>query len=389
LLYGLFRKLRLRRDVSLAALTLFAGNGVIIGLAQYARFYSLGILLAVASLHVLLAIRETRRPRLILFVLGLLWALLFLNQYFAVFVILPEALFLIPQFRQEHIRRKIWLLLAGLLLPLLIWLVPFQAWESLRNIYALHQDNWQAMISLTTEATPLNLAIALASTFAGAFGQPVNFLQGNAAALLQIAPSIPALILAAIAMYRLRSNAWLRLCAGVLAVYAIASLAHAIATGHTLLFQVRYWVFAYIFSYGLLAYAWANGFSGAQHVKLLCALALVLSFGRVAYTSASALSGVVMTRQGQFKSLPMPPLEDYEAVAYEIKRQAGPDDTVSFRNWKTAQVVNWFLADRPGLAQRVDSTQRSLILLCNGGHRQDSVFIRRGRAYFARPPWLP
>jgi hypothetical protein len=388
LLYLLFRRLRLPELISLSAVALFAGNGVIIGLAQYTRFYSLGLLLIVVSLHLLLWLRNTQSKKSASFLLGLVWTLLFLTQYFSAFVILPMVWLVLRAMQQGPSFRKMALVIPGALLPILIWLWPLHGWMSLRNIYALHEHNWQAMLSLTTKSTPLNLAIGLASSVAGAFGQPVNFLKGALPALLHVAPAVPAFIMATVALKKLRHAPWIQLCAGALGVYTLASLAHAIATGHTLLFQVRYWVFAYVFSYGLMAYAWAFFFAGAKSWRWLCITVLAVSTARVAYTSASELSGLRLSADYSIQPIDFPPLEDYEAVALRIKHAAQPGDTLSFRDWKTAQMVNWYLLDRPELVQRVHGSQASLVELCQGGQRCDTVAIPRGRGVRARPVWL-
>ncbi len=387
LLYQLFRRLQLGHGPSTVVMALFALNGVIIGLAQYTRFYSLGILLVLISVHLTLTVLESNRGVLKLFILGAVWSVLFLNQYFGAFVILPEAIYIWRAVVGRNQFKNLSLALIGFALPVFVWLIPLEGWESLRNIYVLHQKDWPALVELTTPTTLLNVVVAATSSFAGAFGQPVNFLHGNNAAALQILPAIPAILLAVLATWRLKNEGWVRLCIGVLGVYLMMSVLHSISTKHTLLFQVRYWVFAYVFSYGLIACIWAKNFAGAKHLKVLFILTMAVSFARVAYTSASAISGLALTANLQWKPLPVQPLEDYEALAVQLKNEMRESDTLSFQNWNTAQIVNWYLLDRPDIVQRVDAAQPSLIMVCQGAGQRTSVDVPRGRGLHAQPVW--
>lgn len=395
LLYLFFCRLELNRKVALFVITAFAGNGVLIGLAQYVRFYSLGILLCILSLHLLLSIKNLKRnsssiPKLnlLFLLLGLLWAIFFLNQYLSALIILPEFIFLAFLFKPKLTVVQFSFIAIAALLPILIWMLPLNGWESLRNIYQLHEHGRLVPAALSTPTTVLNLVIALCSSLAGAFGQPVSFLHGNWFAFIAILPALPAFLLVIFLLKKSLQNDWLKLCTGVLISYSLASILHSILTGHTLLFQVRYWVFGYVFSALFLAYTWPVWKEAGRLIKGLCLLVIFFSFARIAYTSASSISGLVLTARAEIKPQTMPWLEDYEAVAKEIIDSASLQDTVSFKNWKTAQVVNWYLTQHPELTQRVDTTQSAIVMLCRGSEKQDTVAIPRGYALAARAVWM-
>ncbi|MBS1629753.1 MAG: glycosyltransferase family 39 protein [Bacteroidetes bacterium] len=396
LLFCFFRRLELNNRISLFVLAAFAGNGVIIDLAQYVRFYSLGVLLCVASLHLLLSIKKQNQnlsPTIklngLLAFLGLLWALLFLSQYLSALIIVPEFIFLLSVFKSKFSFKQFLPLAGAALLPILIWLIPLQGWESLRNIVQLHEHGRLVPPELSTHSSLINLAIALASSYSGAFGQPVNFLQGTGASILRILPAIPAFALALVLVINARKDVWLKLCVWVLISYTAASLLHSILTGHTLLFQVRYWVFGYVFSALLMALAWPKWKNTGILLKMLCLLVITCSFARVAYTSASEFSGLVLNGKARLLPKSMPAVEDYEAVGHELAHTFQVGDTLSFKHWQTAQIVNWYLTNHPDWVQRVDSAQPALIMICRGALKQDTVYIPRGFSFAARPIWKP
>jgi hypothetical protein len=387
--YRIMLRCGIETKLALLIMALFGCNGVVIGLAQYVRFYSLGVLLSVVSCNVVLRIQRGRPARWSAGILGIVWGLMFLNQFFSVFIILAEGLYLLNGDWKRNLRRVVFPAALGLLLPVAIWLLPLHGWESLRNIYVLQSHQHQAIYSLSVAASPLNVALGCLSSFASALGQPVNMLGGTVSTLLQITPAIPAFLLIGIIMSsrNISRAAWIKLSLYALGIYLIASVAHSSFSGYTLLFQGRYWVFAYLFSYLLLAWALTKSLRGATSIKWLAVSVIILTCGRAFYTSASAVSGLAMTSHGKLAPVYIQPNEDYEGMAGSLIIGARQGDTVSFQSWKLAQCTNWFLLHHPDIIQRVDTAQATAVTICNGPTRTEVPFDR-GRTSRARRVWL-
>jgi uncharacterized membrane protein len=387
-LYSLLLRLGFSPGWALITIALFGCNGVVIGMAQYVRFYSLGVLLTVFSFHLVRTLeRKSNRQQALL--LGLVWSFMFLNQFFSAFVIAGQIIFLCyTTRRQKQLQIALPIICAALVVGF-VWLIPLGGWQSLRNIYELHQSPQLGNPALTMPASLRNTTMSLLSGFAGAFGQPVALLNVERSHWLQIALGFPALILAGLTLKTssFKKPDWLWLCILILSVYTIASLLHTLVTGFTLLFQVRYWLFAYIFSYALLGWALAAAFQNRSRLKWIAVIVLALTCGRAFYTSASTLSGLSVNAGGQLSQVYVQGYEDYEGAASDIVHQARTDDTITYNSWITAQRVNWFLLRHPELIQRVDTSQTQLICLRNGSVQKEIV-LQTGRTRTARPIWL-
>lgn len=389
LFYRLLLSWQLSSATAIIATVLLATNGVVIGLAQYVRFYTLGILLTVLSTLLVSNLVNNREDKKLRLLLGVVWGLMLLNQFFAGFIIAAQGLLLLNLNWKTKPVRMFVPVLGGFLLPVLIWLTAFGGWESLRNIYTLHQGERLAISELTMPASFLNSSAAVIASLVSATGQPVRILDSVHSVSMQLLPGLPALLLIGASIYALKKllPQWAKLSLLVLAVYILASVVHTTLTGHTLLFQGRYWVFAYVFSYALLGYALAWGWCRKGWSRRLAVIVLCLSLGRAAYTSASVVSGLSIGPNKQLVPSYVQAYEDYEGVAKTIVTTARPGDTISYDSWTTAQRVNWFMLQRPQILQRVDTLQLLPVILANGSAKNE-VIIGKGRAKGARPPWL-
>ncbi len=390
LLYGLMRRCGIHPKFALLAVALFGCNGVVIGLAQYVRFYSLGISLTVISSDVVLRMCRRRLAKWRAGLLGLLWGLMLLNQFFAIFIIMAQGIYMLRAYWNRNLLGIIFPITIGILLPVGLWLLPLHGWESLRNIYTLQSREHQAIYSLSSVATPLNMVLSSLGSFAAALGQPVNTSSGVFSSLIQILPALPAILLICMMIERHKAARphWLLLSVYALAIYLTVSVLHSLLSGYTLLFQGRYWVFAYVFSYLLLARALMNALNDGRAIKWLAVCVLLATCGRAFYTSASAISGLALTRHAKLVPVYIQPNEDYEGMAHSLIKAARPGDTLSYQSWKLAQCVNWFLLAHPTLIQRVDTAQAFEVMICNGPIQTEVPFTR-GRTTRARPLWLP
>jgi uncharacterized membrane protein len=393
LMYALLRKCGIQFYVALFITVLFACNGTIIGLAQYLRFYSLGLVLTLLSTWILLNVGRSRRIMWPQLIMGALWAIMFLTQFFMVFVVFAQALFALM--RAERGQKLKILLPAGIsfLAIVGIWLVPLHGWETFRNIYNMHTVERDLLIpsQMTLTATPGNVVLSLLGSLSGAVGQPVGFFGAQkTASIFQILAGIPAIGLIVILLTgnkEVAHPAWLRLCLLVIGIYALASVVHAFLSGYTLLFQGRYWVFSYPFTYLLLALALQRLAKERElKIRLVAFVAIALTTGRAFYTSASAVSGLTLDSNVRLHPAYIQSNPDYEGAAIKIAQTSGDGDTICYENWRVSQNVNCFLPIQFVLPQRVDSTQ-TLPIIVTGRHGTQTIAIPLARTLHARPLW--
>ena len=312
-----------------------------------------------------------------------------LNQFFAVFIIAAQCAYLFIRPWNKDVRKTVFPITIGLLLPVAIWLLPLHGWESLRNIYTLQSGEHQAIYSLSAKASPFNVFLGSLSCFSGALGQPANMLGSSSSVLVQFLLASPALLLIGLMISRrvVPRPDWIALCLTTLVIYLGVSIVHSFIIGHTLLFQGRYWVFAYVFSYLLIAWALMHGLRNAGAMKCLAVCALLITCTRAVYTSASTVTGLAMTGNKKLAPIYIQPNEDYEGVAGSLIKITRPGDTVSYKSWKLAQCTNWFLLMHPELTQRVDTMQSFPVMISNGPLRREVPF-NRGRTTHARLLWI-
>jgi 4-amino-4-deoxy-L-arabinose transferase-like glycosyltransferase len=384
LLYTLLVRWTGNSTLALLAIILFGCNGVVIGLAQYARFYSLGVLLTVVSLHLMWR-TLMQEPAKQSWLLGFVWGIMFLNQFFAAFIIAAEAIFLFPVFRKTSFRLLASLLL-GALPVVLIWMIPLHGWESLRNIYTLNRSNRLGVPELTTRAGLLNTTGAWLSSLTAAVGQPIGAMSSGRSLLIQLAAGLPALLLIGISYRSYSKLIWARFCLLALLIYSAASLLHTFITGFNLLFEGRYWLFAYTCSYALLGWSIYTAIQKRNRLRGFALFVLCLTAGRTLYTSASMITGLSLGREGHLIPARIQPYEDYEGVAKTLVQVTQPGDTVSYESWLVAQRVNWFLLQHPELTQRVDTTQHTPVMICNGALR-NAIPVGLGTTKSARRVW--
>lgn len=389
LMYTVLLRWGFTSDIALFTVVLFGCNGVVVGLAQYVRFYSLGVLLTLMSCHLVYDLRSKPIATWRGFLLGLLWSIMFLNQFFSLFIIAAEAIYLAWTAERAKLFRITLPALAGALLVFFVWLVPMHGWESLRNVYTLNRSVRLGIPELTTRSGFCNTTIGLLATLAGAFGQPVSAIHTGRSLLLQMLIGLPALLLIVLVIWKQKrtTSSETELCLLVLMIYSVASIIHAALTHFNLLFQGRYWLFAYIFSYTLLAGVLTPGLKEKGPLRWLAITVLTLTCGRAIYTSVSVMSGLSLSADGKLVPVHIQPYEDYEGVAATLMHIVRSNDTVSYNSWMLAQRVNWFLLKAPQLTQRVDTTQNAPVLICDGLKRRE-VPISLGRTTTARPVWL-
>lgn len=392
LMYALLRKCSIRFYIALPVTLLFACNGVIIGLAQYLRFYSMGIVLTLLSTRLLLGIQSDRRTVWRWIILGILWAVMFLTQFLLALVVFAQALFAFHATKSPH-RIKA-LLLAGTFFMAIvgIWLVPLHGWETFRNIYNMHTVKRDLLIpiQMTLPATPGNVLLSLLGSLSGAVGQPVSFGDQKAVSLLQILVGFPAIALIVTTLVSNREVArfaWLRLSLLVIATYSLASVIHAAISGYTLLFQGRYWVFSYPFAYLMLAFALQH-FPKVQKgsIRFIAITAIILTTVRAFYTSASALSGLSLSRDMHLRPSYIQPNPDYEGLATLIAHISRDRDTISYNSWRVSQNVNCFLPTDFARPQRVDLSQTAPAIIIRDGEIQ-TLAVPLARTLHARPLW--
>ncbi|MEO6831621.1 MAG: hypothetical protein ABI378_04920 [Chitinophagaceae bacterium] len=387
LFFFLLRKWGLSDSNSLLFTALLFCNGVIIGLATYVRFYALGILLTIISCYLVTHLFGKKISLRQSLLLGLVWSLFFFTQYFSIFIIAAQFLFLISTKDKAVFRRLIPAFTVGLA-ALLIWLFAFGGWECWRNIYHL-QTTVSSGSAAIPSSSPIQVLLAWFSALNNVVGQPI-LLAGKAelpvAALLLALPSWLC-IFYTLFNKKIPKPFWIKLSLLGLAIYSFGSIIHAFATGYTLLFFGRYWVFVYLLSYGLLAWTWAQRTHFSKLFQVISVAFIVLMIGRSAYTITSFASGLNLTKSGKVQPMILPQESDYENLAQDVLASYSPGDTVVYSSWQNAQMSNWFLLEKPELMQKVDTNQKPVATIRNAD-KVAPLMLHLGYRKSARAAWF-
>ena len=386
LLYSTVRKTTGSTLAAALALGLLLFNGFLIDLARYARFYTFGILLVTLFAVLVMRLRRTAPPAAWAS-LGLLGAVMVINQYFSGLILAAGGLFLLRHHGLRGLRPYWGPLLLGFITVLLIWLFPLQGRLSLVSIGAYHSSasaNPHALWGPT--ATLPHLLTGLAANLATAVGAP-TVIAASGKTWLNIGLAAPVWLLVLLAARRApaRYLDWFRFAAWVFVLQAGVSLVHALLTGRMLLFITRYWTFTLPFAIVVAALSAALLWrEGSRIVRALVVVALLLVGLRTSYTIASTLTNKAFTSGGRWECIPAAAAPDYEGLAHTVAREAGPKDTVVYKTWRTAQCVNWFLKGNTTLRQAVDSTQAPEVAIRQGIIKKE-VAVPIGTPAASRP----
>ena len=389
-LYPLALKVSGNRRIALLTVILFAFNGLVIGLGQYARFYTLGLFLSIVSTGMVWNRYHEQASFRRSFALGLLWGLFIVNQFFATLVVVAQGLFLLSK-RSTAAERARWIsgAFCGFAVVFLVWLLPLHGWESLRNLFLFNKGmSGGPKVVIGPVANVYNMVLALLADIATAFGQPTGIENTTKTwvCILLVLPVIASL--AAIRAFPKDSpqRSWLRLTLWVLGVHAVAAIIHSLLIGYTLLFISRYWVLCLPFASLLTAMALYHGFKMGNRFQVVVVIAGLLLAVRIGFTTFSTFSGLVL--DGTFRMVPDQCLAypDEAALAKTIAAQMAPGDTVCYRTWLLAQRTNWYLRDHPQIRQRVDTLLAVPVAIKNGAAFHP-LLISKGRPQAARAPW--
>lgn len=383
----LLRKWGLSEPNSLLFTALLFCNGVIIGLATYVRFYALGILLSIVSCYLVTHLFGKKIPLRQSLLLGLVWSLFFFTQYFSIFIIAAQFLFLISAKNKAVFRRLMPAFAVGVAV-LLIWLFAVGGWECWRNIYQL-QSSVASGSAVIPSSTLTQVLLSWFSALNNVVGQPI-LLAGKAelpvAALLLALPAWLCIFYAVLNKH-ISKPFWIKLSLLGLAIYSLGSIIHAFATGYTLLFFGRYWVFVYVLTYGLLAWIWAQRMLYSRLFRGISIVFIVLMIGRSGYTVASFASGLNLTKSGKVRPMVLARDSDFENLAHDIVASYSPGDTVVYNSWQNAQMSNWFLLEKPELLQTVNTHQMQIAVI-RKAEKELPLSLHLGYRKSARAAWF-
>lgn len=341
------------------ATVLLLFNGLFLDLSQYIRVYTLGVALAIASW--LLLYRFQQKPtRLRAAGLGLTWAFLLLNHYFAAIIVLAQAIFLAGQCRQQAIPlRRLAFVAGGSGLVFFLWLFPLGGVEVVRAIFRYHSHEAHDAVAWLPTRQPVQIATGLAANLAAAFGQPTAFAAG-AKTWANIFLALPAWAVC-LRLFGERTAGFerflTRVAALVLATQIVFVLAHVLATGKTLLFVPRYWIFCLPFTVVLLSLALQKAWQANRVWRGVALLSIVFLAARMGISVYSAWTGKRVTGFFRSECLPAASSPDIERLAQDIQHTWKPGDTVMWQSWQVAQEGNWFFRKSPQILQKIDSTQ--------------------------------
>ncbi|RYD52899.1 MAG: hypothetical protein EOP52_01765 [Sphingobacteriales bacterium] len=383
--YWLQKQDRARSGMALLALTLLLFNGLLLDLAQYIRFYTFGVLLVVLSwigLHRLCTRR--RIPDAVL--LGTIWTVAFVNQYFAALVIGSQGLYLLL-FERKTLSPRIWAgLIAGSLVLLLIWLFPLGGIEAFASVFRYHDRSMQAADTWSTPATLSVILTGLAADLATCFGAATHYTASFKTAF-NVVLALPGWMLC-LRLTRESLTPFQLFCARVatlvIGLQLLFVIGHISLTHKTLLLVIRYWTFCIPFCLVLLSLAVVKGWQAGGFWRMLALISLIGLGVRGSFSVYAAFSGKALSGFQKPQCIPMAAYPDYEALSHQIRQQAGTGDTVCFKRWKTAQCTNWFLRTAPRIVQQVDTTQSGEVLLKTPSGRRP-IPIHLGRPIAARP----
>ena len=349
---------------ALLAVVLVLFNGLLSDLARYIRFYTLGVFLVVASGVVLYQLVQHRRAAHA-FLLGSIWALLFLNQYFGALVVLGQGAYLLLQER-KNLKPHIWLAgSAGVLILLLLWLFPLNGREAIASVFRYHEQSAHSAEAWSPPLTLTQAFTGLAANLATVFGAATN-TRPDLKTLLNIALAFPGWLLC-VRLLRQPLPSFQKFCVQVatliLAAQVVFVMGHLLFTGKGLLLVPRYWVFCIPFCAVWLAIALINALNGRPFWRVLACLSLAALGLRMGVTVFTAWTGKGFTGAGKVQCLVAASTPDIEGMAASIRRQYQPGDTVVYANWKFAQYSNWFLREAPQIVQQVDTSQNDFAQL--------------------------
>ena len=346
-------------NVALGAMVMLALNGSTITLAQYARFYTLILLLAgIATLLVWklvagAATRSTGRAVRLSLLLGLLWGLMAVTHYFAGIVVLAQLVFLCSY---RDARRLAVPALGAALVPVLLWLFP----------YGLAQIQWALSFHKTlmhgghhafiNAITPMGLASGVGASTATLAGFAASHLPCTNT-WLNILLALPALLLMAMRL-RDRGPAF-RLIRLALGAQILTVAAYSIFTGLVTMLIIRYWFFVLPFGVLLLSLALQ------KFLRSQCARGVRIVAGMVVVLLALRF-GATLARHPR-TSTPLLPQDPYEASARAALAGYLPGDTVVHQNRDYAQTFNLFMPESDVKPQRIDTAMKQGVVLKRGG----------------------
>ncbi|MBS1645081.1 MAG: hypothetical protein JST36_08600 [Bacteroidetes bacterium] len=386
--YALLRRWGQSEANSLLFTGLFFCNGLVLGLAIYVRFYSMGILLAILSTYLVsgLYAQEITKRKAVL--LGCVWCLFFFTQYFSIFLIAAQFLFLVV--RKPYWSRlwQLWPTYVFCFVVLLLWLFPLGAWETWRNILKL-QSNIAYGGAVLPPLTVANVAGALLAAWCTIVGQPMATGLLNISGLVGLMLVLPTWFCIAFLFAKQAASKpyWLRFAVGAILLFSVVGLVHTLRTGEVLLFFPRYWAFWLVPGFGLLAWIWSQRLLHARLYRVACWLMLFLLVGRASYTVLSYSSGLQLSRERIVAPIPFRADPDYESLASDLRTSYQVGDTIRYNSWKTAQMSNWFLLDGQDLLQLVDTNLEAVAQIRNGANRRN-FSLQFGRRRTARTTWF-
>jgi len=361
-----------RRGAALLALFLFCGHTLLLQYAGMARMYAPAVLLLLATVACLdvarLRLWVGKPWRAFLFGAALLGALAVMTHYFAALALAVAAVYNGRVFWRKE--RGALLLAAALAFAILAgWLWWAGAAHSIAGVVTGHQQARAGTFSHTV-FTPLNERRFLVGWLGSLFGSTASGTYPELDLKFLVSAALfagwCALAAAALRCTIAPEKAVARLAFSVVVVYAIVMPLLALATGFVLPLSVRYWIFATPFALVLTAIgasaAWRMRRGFLRLALLGCAAALML---RTAFTLAAAGFAVdaqrTDSRETSVWTINATSGDPYYTFALGAARTAGPTDTLVFRRWSEAHLVNLFLRHRPTQPERLDTAQQATI----------------------------
>ncbi len=340
------------------ATTLLLFNGLLMDLARYSRFYTLGIFLALLSGIVLYKLVQHKRPATA-FLLGCVWTVFFLTQYFAALVILGQGLYLLFHERKK-VSVPVWTAgVAGVLILIFLWLIPLNGIEALLSVFRYHEQSAQSKTAWFATLTTQQALIGLGTNLATLFGAATN-PQPGFKAVFNILLALPGW---ALCLRVLRQplpefqRFWVRIAALIIATQTVFVISHLLFTSKGLLLVPRYWMFCIPFGALWLAIGINSGLQEKGNWRLLAVVAVIALGLRLCLSIYTAWSGKGFNGFSKPKCLSAAATPDIEGMATAIRQRWRPGDTVVYARWSFAQYINWFWQDAPPIVQQVDSTQ--------------------------------
>jgi hypothetical protein len=386
LLWVFLRRNHLTAVAALLATAFLLFNGLLLDLARYIRFYTLGTLLVVISGMALYQVVQRKRAA-DAFLLGGIWGLLFLNQYFAALVILGQGAYLLF-YERKHLKLPVWGAgLSGILILLLVWLFPLNGMEAMASVFRYHAQSAQDKSAWSPPLTFSQAFTGLAANLATVFGAATNS-QPGLKTMLNIALAFPGWVLC-MRLLKQPLPQFQKFCVRVAALVLAAQVAfvvgHLLMTGKGLLLVPRYWIFCIPFCAVWLALAITHAFGADRFWRVLACISLMALGVRMGLSVTSAWSGKGVTGAGKFQCLVAAPTPDIEGMATGIRRQWQPGDTVVYANWKYAQYINWFLRDWPQVVQQVAAGSQTDFARLKTPKGTVALPLRLGQPEKARP----